>query len=217
MRTTSNESRQNPGLCLFVKSANGDRLNPVELVPMKNTDENYTPNTQDQPILDLVLKAMGNIDLDPCSNDAKTVPAANHFTATDNGLTKQWDGKVFLNPPYSKPVFFLKHLAMNIDLGYTTEAIALLKIGTVNNKGTGKIIEKYATAFCFWGAGKTERSRIGFVNQDGEQRNGADFDCVLVYFGANFSRFREIFKPYGHVMYGDRLLDIVEAHLDFDP
>jgi hypothetical protein len=178
----------------------------------KVSDENYTPNTPEQPILDLVVKVMGSIDLDPCANEAKTVPAAKHFTATDNGLNRRWDGKIFLNPPYSNPLPFLRTLTLNIELELISEAIALLKSGTVHNKGTGAIIEQYATAICFWGAGKNRR--IGFVNQDGEQKMGADFDCILVYFGLNYPKFREVFRPYGHVVYGDRVLDFLEEHVE---
>ncbi|MBD2653114.1 hypothetical protein H6G45_06355 [Synechocystis sp. FACHB-383] len=170
----------------------------------KPTDENYTPNTKDQPILDLVVEVLGVIDLDPCANEAKTVPAKNHFTRDDDSLSCPWQGKTFLNPPYSKPLPFLKKLCIGLDLELVPEAIALLKSGTVHNKGTGALIEQYATAICFWGAGKNRR--IGFINQHGEQKLAADFDCVLVYFGLNYRRFRKVFKPFGHVVYGDRVI-----------
>lgn len=87
----------------------------------------------------------------------------------------------------------------NYDRRPWTEAEeALLKSGTIHNKGTGKLIEEYASAVCFWGAGKNRR--IGFITPNGEQRMSADFDCVLVYFGRDWRKFNTVFSPYGHVM-----------------
>ena len=55
-------------------------------------------------ILEGVLKAMGRIDLDPCSNShaEPNVPASSHYTKEDDGLAQPWYGRVFANPPYSK-------------------------------------------------------------------------------------------------------------------
>ena len=51
-----------------------------------------------------VFKAIGlYYDLDPCSpgpDIAPWIPAKFHFTIKDNGLDKQWFGKVYMNPPY---------------------------------------------------------------------------------------------------------------------
>lgn len=45
-----------------------------------------------------------DFDLDPASPvDFETpVPAATKFTVIDNGLDKDWFGKVWMNPPYSR-------------------------------------------------------------------------------------------------------------------
>lgn len=56
----------------------------------------YTPKY----VLDLVEEVLGTIELDPCANPAKTVPALQHYTEVDDGLNKSWGGKVFMNPPY---------------------------------------------------------------------------------------------------------------------
>jgi hypothetical protein len=48
-----------------------------------------------------VLKALGPFDLDPCAPIVRPWDtAAKHFTIMDNGLTKPWEGRVWLNPPY---------------------------------------------------------------------------------------------------------------------
>lgn len=50
-----------------------------------------------------VLQALGPFDLDPCAPVVRPWPmAATHYTAADNGLTKPWTGRVWLNPPYGQ-------------------------------------------------------------------------------------------------------------------
>lgn len=50
-----------------------------------------------------IFEALGlAFDLDPCApvGGVPWVPAANHYSAHDNGLMKPWAGRVWLNPPY---------------------------------------------------------------------------------------------------------------------
>lgn len=48
-----------------------------------------------------ILESLGTFDLDPCSPINRPWPTAtNHFTTEDDGLSKPWAGRVFLNPPY---------------------------------------------------------------------------------------------------------------------
>lgn len=59
-------------------------------------DEWYTPSWMSRA---LSVK----FDLDPCSPGAppSTIPAKRHLTKADNGLTADWSGSVWLNPPFS--------------------------------------------------------------------------------------------------------------------
>ena len=57
-----------------------------------DTAEHYTP----AHVLDLVVQIMGGIDLDPCADPGRRVPAAAHYTAEDDGLSRPWVGKVYL-------------------------------------------------------------------------------------------------------------------------
>ena len=74
---------------------------PVRLFPVaegKTSDECYTPRSLfDQ--LDI------EFDLDPasCQKELSAVPARRIFTVEDDGLSQPWEGRVWLNPPYSKP------------------------------------------------------------------------------------------------------------------
>ncbi len=56
-------------------------------------------------LLDAILQAAGRseFDLDPCSPRADgPTPAGVHWTEADDGLSRSWEGLVFVNPPYSR-------------------------------------------------------------------------------------------------------------------
>lgn len=49
-----------------------------------------------------IIAALGQFDLDPCAPIVQPYPtAARVFTRMDNGLLQRWDGRVWLNPPYT--------------------------------------------------------------------------------------------------------------------
>lgn len=52
-----------------------------------------------------VLAALGQFDLDPCAcMEPRPWPtAAQHYTRDDDGLKREWFGRVFCNPPYGGP------------------------------------------------------------------------------------------------------------------
>jgi phage N-6-adenine-methyltransferase len=61
-------------------------------------DEWYTPKW--------VFDALGvTFDIDVCAPVGGTgiVPTAKHYSINDDGLAQDWNGFVWMNPPYSKP------------------------------------------------------------------------------------------------------------------
>lgn len=57
------------------------------------TDEWLTPPE--------IIRSLGEFDLDPCSPINRPWDTAkNHFSFLDNGLIKEWFGRIWLNPPY---------------------------------------------------------------------------------------------------------------------
>lgn len=50
-----------------------------------------------------LVKKLGVFDLDPCSPiNAPFLHAKTNYTISDDGLTKEWLGRVYLNPPYGR-------------------------------------------------------------------------------------------------------------------
>lgn len=49
----------------------------------------------------VILEKLGSFDLDPCSPINRPWDTAmHHYTVLDDGLNKEWFGKVYCNPPY---------------------------------------------------------------------------------------------------------------------
>ena len=65
---------------------------------VRSSDEWYTPKE--------VLKALGRFDLDPCAPVHPLWPTAEVMYDRDmDGLSLKWEGRVWLNPPYSRPPY----------------------------------------------------------------------------------------------------------------
>ena len=65
-----------------------------------------------------VFEALGiEFDLDPCSPGGEIVPwipAQRHLTVVEDGLSCDWPGRVWMNPPYgSETKKWLSHLSMS--------------------------------------------------------------------------------------------------------
>jgi hypothetical protein len=59
------------------------------------TDEWLTPP--------YIIEKLGTFELDPCSPIKRPWDTAKtHYTIEDNGLIRQWEGRVWLNPPYGR-------------------------------------------------------------------------------------------------------------------
>lgn len=83
----------------------------------------YTPS----PIIEAARRVMRGIDLDPASSAAanETVRAAAFFSLADDGLTRSWGGRVWLNPPFAENARFIAKLVAEYEAGNVTEACCL--------------------------------------------------------------------------------------------
>jgi len=64
-----------------------------------------------------IVEALGPFDLDPCSPIGRPWDtAAKHYTIEDDGLSHEWEGRVWMNPPYGKQAAtWLERLAKHGD------------------------------------------------------------------------------------------------------
>jgi site-specific DNA-methyltransferase (adenine-specific) len=166
---------------------------PLTVHFSSKTPEWYTP----QIIIDRVLQVFdGTIDLDPCSNDGEpNVPATRHFTRTDDGLSRSWQGRVFMNPPYGDEIADWVAKLRQEWRTNQVEAIALVpnRAGTAwwqdLFRGGGHDVE---TACCVV---SLLRGRLTFSGAE----SSAPFPSVVAYFGDTDRRdvFVEAFEDLG--------------------
>lgn len=131
----------------------------------KATDEWYTPLE--------IISSLGEFDLDPCApvnplwRTAKVM-----YNKNDDGLSKEWNGRVWLNPPYSRPLIeqFVRKMAEH------GNGIALL-FNRCDNAMFHDIIFPTATAMKFL------RKRIRFYRPDGTRGDSPGCGSVLVAWG----------------------------------
>lgn len=130
-----------------------------------STDEWYTPIE--------LINSLGEFDLDPCApikplwQTARTM-----YNKEDDGLSKEWFGRIWLNPPYSRPLIeqFVRKMA---DHG---NGIALL-FNRCDSKMFQDVIFEKATAMKFL------RKRIKFYRQDGTRGDSPGCGSILIAFG----------------------------------
>lgn len=159
---------------------------PMAVHYSSETAEHYTP----RHIVEMVNECLGEIDLDPCSNshDAPNVPADLHYTAEDDGLTQEWRGRVYMNPPYGRQIGeWIDKLCAEYTAGNVTEAIALVP-ARVDTQWWVRLNEAHPFV-CF------VMGRLSFVGND----NNAPFPSALVYLGSNFEKFYYTFVGLGDV------------------
>jgi DNA N-6-adenine-methyltransferase Dam len=135
--------------------------------------------------------AMGEIDLDPASHviAQQTVQAKRFFTATDDGLSRPWFGRIWLNPPYNRALLapFVTKLVIEVTSGRVEQAILL----THNYTDTEWFHDAAGAAdvICF------PRGRIHFVSPAGDECSPTQGQAFF-YFGKSV-RFDQVFGEYG--------------------
>lgn len=129
------------------------------------TDEWYTPKE--------IIDSLGKFDLDPCAPVTPLWSTADiMYDITHDGLKQEWNGRVWLNPPYSRPLIekFIKRMAEH------NNGIALL-FNRCDNKMFQDIIFEKAIAMKFL------RNRIRFFRPDGTRGDSPGCGSVLIAFG----------------------------------
>lgn len=177
--------------------------------------EHYTP----EELMLLTHRVLGHIDLDPASNELanEVVRAKSYFTKHDNGLSKPWFGKVWMNHPFHKGENACKanckkktcinrghcitenipsnydwtsYLANEYEEGRVDEAICITFSSMSEVWMTEPLLPRLQ---CF------PRGRIHYRKPDGTINKQATKGSVLTYFGKNGDKFKQVFSEIGTV------------------
>jgi site-specific DNA-methyltransferase (adenine-specific) len=142
------------------------------------------------------VRAMGEITLDPCSNNNSIVEAKHEIAPPQDGLAVDWhvlgqNGITFVNPPYGRGIAKWIQKAV---LEYAKGAeIIMLVPARVDTKWWQNWIFPTANAICFW------KGRLVFEHPD-KPKLPATFPSAIVYFGPNPDKFVEVFEKCGVVL-----------------
>jgi len=191
-------------------------MNSSQLINQDSGDfEKYTPDE----IINPTINVLGKIDLDPASSliANERINAKKIFTIKDNGLEKEWYGKVWMNHPFSKCEKKCKKnnctkkkckkrgYCIKVDLPSNKDWINKLIDSYVN----GKVIE----AICITYASTSETwfkplhsyvqcypyKRVNFMLPNGEKQSGVTKGSVITYLGYNVKRFADNFRKIGSI------------------
>lgn len=138
------------------------------------SDEWYTPK--------FVMDSLGKFDLDPCAPSVPLFKTAEIvYNEFDDGLAQIWEGRVWLNPPYSRPLItkFMRRM-------------------TEHNRGTALIFSRTDTelfhteVFGKASAVKFLKGRIKFLKPDGTEAGSPGCGSVLIAYGEEDANILEV-------------------------
>ena len=153
----------------FKKKSVQDKSNFNTKVTVDSKEEWLTPP--------YIIKALGTFDLDPCAPIKSIRPwntANKHYSVLADGLSKEWKGRVWLNPPYGTKTFlWISKLAEH------GNGIALIFART-ETKGFHEHIWNKADAIFFF------EGRLKFYHVTGKEgKSCANAPSCLVAYGSN--------------------------------
>ena len=89
-----------------------------------------------------IINALGPFDLDPCAAPSPRPwpTAARHIELPEDGLAAEWEGRIWLNPPYGHAIkAWMEKMSQN--LAMAAYAKALIAIPGETSRGTLHMIE----------------------------------------------------------------------------
>ena len=148
----------------------------------------YTP----PGLIESARSAMGGIDLDPASSEKaqETVRAKSFFTAENDGLTQNWSGRTWINPPYEAKLvgpFVEKLLSEPVEQ-------AIILVNNATETKWGQALLERADAVCF------PSGRIQFLDSEGRPKQSPLQGQMIVGIGIEVGSFRREFQNIGAVL-----------------
>lgn len=170
----------------------------LKTLTSSSSDEHNTPSY----LIEAAREVLGRIDLDPMSNELanKTVKATTFYTKEDNGLVKDWYGKVWLNPAFSLSKVAIPKLVESYESGQVEEAVLLIK----SDVSTQKYKLLYPYPFC------ELDKRVTFIKNseimyESKTSQGSPFPVVMFYLGKRFYKWNKVMCKLGKVHPGNNL------------
>lgn len=146
-----------------------------------------------------VRAVLGEISLDPCSNEYSVVGAKVEYRLpVTDGLRANWDfPTIYVNPPYgsdrergTKIRDWLARCAES-HRNHGAEVIALIPVAT-NTSHWKAYVWNAASAVAF-----LYDTRLKFLVNGKSGGKGAPMSCAMVYWGAAVERFMDVFSVHG--------------------
>jgi hypothetical protein len=144
----------------------------------------------------------GRPELDPCSNQHSLVRArVEYLPEREDGLHERWNFRtIYVNPPYGADRqrrttiknWLRKCTEAHREFG--SEVLALVPVAT-NTRHWKLYVWSAATAVAF-----LYDTRLRFLVAGHDAGKGAPMSCAMVYWGAKWDRFYEVFLPFGAVV-----------------
>lgn len=155
---------------------------------------NYDGDSWSTPddIIEAAREVLGAIDLDPATNPSaqERIQASRHFTKDDDGLSKRWSGRVWLNPPYSDPAPWVGLLLEGYERGDIEASVVLVNACT-DTAWFLPFLERFPVCFV--------RRRVRFL-YGGVRGGPARQPQAIVYLGRDRALFADVFAQFGVVV-----------------
>lgn len=158
-----------------------------------NTGNNewYTPPA----FLEAARAVLGGFDLDPASSEIAngSVQAERYFTESDNGLEREWSGRIWMNPPYAANLVgkFADKFAETIE---AEKGVGIVLVNNASETGWWQRLAGVSAALCF------PKSRVKFLRPEGD--SGAPLQGQTIFYaGPDRETFREVFSDFGFVVF----------------
>ncbi len=151
----------------------------------------YTPSEY----IEAARRVLGVIDLDPASSEVanSVVCATKFYDLESDGLSQEWIGKVWMNPPFSSRL-----IGMFIDKLLSSHLVtdAVVFVNNATETRWFQSLAKESSAICFpsgrvrcWGPAKSKSSPL-----QGQ---------AILYLGDDYERFLREFSKFGTVWKGN--------------
>lgn len=166
------------------------KMTNFEVLTQSKSNEWYTKSCY----IELARTVLGKIDLDPASNSfaQSWIQASTFFTKDDDGFSKPWHGRIWLNPPYGtrKPNagdWMLKAIS-EYDAGRVIAAILLVR---GDSKGIKQLERRFPCC--------NPNHRIAFIDASDQEQPNPPPGYRFFYLGADVGKFKQVFSGIGTV------------------